>query len=131
MNHWLRLMFYSAARLAAGFVLPAISLSAAEAAAAENARINITGLDSRMGTIGNHADANHILSVLLDSGAVEIISIPRDTPADAGLDDRARAGHGSNNEIPVPGQEIPEPATIVLISLGSLAVLRKRRLQKL
>lgn len=52
-------------------------------------RVNIavTGLDSRMGTIGNHADANHILSIMLDSGAIEIISIPRDTPADAGLSD--------------------------------------------
>ncbi len=52
-------------------------------------RINIalTGLDSRMGRRDNHADANHILSVLLDSGLVEIISIPRDTYADAGYDD--------------------------------------------
>lgn len=52
-------------------------------------RINIaiTGLDSRIGTSSNHADANHILSILLDSGKIEIISIPRDTPADAGLPD--------------------------------------------
>jgi len=52
-------------------------------------RINIalTGLDSRMGRNDNHADANHILSILLDSGLVEIFSIPRDTPADAGYDD--------------------------------------------
>lgn len=52
-------------------------------------RLNIalTGLDSRMGTIGNHADANHIISVLLDSGLIEIISIPRDTPAEAGFPD--------------------------------------------
>lgn len=52
-------------------------------------RINIaiTGLDSRIGTNSNHADANHILSILLDSGKIEIISIPRDTPADAGLPD--------------------------------------------
>lgn len=52
-------------------------------------RINIaiSGLDSRIGTNSNHADANHILSILLDSGKIEIISIPRDTPADAGLPD--------------------------------------------
>lgn len=52
-------------------------------------RINIalTGVDSRLGTGTKHADANHIISVLLDSGQIEIISIPRDTPADAGYDD--------------------------------------------
>jgi len=52
-------------------------------------RINIAvvGLDSRLGTKSNHADANHILSILIDSGKIEIISVPRDTPADAGFDD--------------------------------------------
>ncbi len=52
-------------------------------------RINIavTGLDSRLGTRSNHADANHVLSFLLDSGKIEITSIPRDTYADAGMDD--------------------------------------------
>jgi len=52
-------------------------------------RINIAiiGLDSRIGNISNHADANHILSILIDSGKIEIISVPRDTPADAGFDD--------------------------------------------
>lgn len=52
-------------------------------------RINIalTGLDSRLGTRSNHADANHVLSILLDNGKIEITSIPRDTPTDAGLDD--------------------------------------------
>ncbi len=49
--------------------------------------ISVTGLDSRLGTRSNHADANHVISVLLDSGKIEIISVPRDTPADAGLDD--------------------------------------------
>ncbi len=49
--------------------------------------ISITGLDSRIGTNSNHADANHILSILIDSGKIEIISVPRDTPADAGFDD--------------------------------------------
>lgn len=52
-------------------------------------RVNIavTGVDSRLGDRYKHADANHIISVLLDSGKIEIISIPRDTPADAGYDD--------------------------------------------
>ena len=52
-------------------------------------RINIavTGLDSRLGTTSNHADANHIISILLDSGKIEITSIPRDTPANAGYPD--------------------------------------------
>ena len=52
-------------------------------------RINIavTGLDARVGTVSNHADANHILSIMPDSGIIEITSIPRDTPADAGMPD--------------------------------------------
>lgn len=52
-------------------------------------RINIavTGLDSRLGTRSNHADANHVISILIDSGLVEIISVPRDTPAEAGMPD--------------------------------------------
>jgi anionic cell wall polymer biosynthesis LytR-Cps2A-Psr (LCP) family protein len=52
-------------------------------------RINIivTGVDSRLGTAGKHADANHILSILPDSGVIEITSIPRDTPAEAGMPD--------------------------------------------
>ncbi len=52
-------------------------------------RINIavTGVDARIGTNSKHADANHVISLLLDSGKVEIISIPRDTHVDAGYDD--------------------------------------------
>ncbi len=52
-------------------------------------RINIaiTGFDARLGTRSNLADANHVVSILLDSGLIEITSIPRDTPADAGFDD--------------------------------------------
>jgi len=52
-------------------------------------RINIavTGVDSRLGTSSKHADANHIISILADSGKIEIISIPRDTYADCGYDD--------------------------------------------
>ena len=52
-------------------------------------RINIavTGVDSRLGDSYKHADANHIISILADSGRIEIISIPRDTYADAGFED--------------------------------------------
>ncbi|MBM2813859.1 MAG: hypothetical protein HW421_621 [Ignavibacteria bacterium] len=52
-------------------------------------RINIilTGVDTRLGARTKHADANHVFSILIDSGLIEITSIPRDTPADAGLDD--------------------------------------------
>ncbi|MGE5481064.1 MAG: LCP family protein [Chloroflexota bacterium] len=52
-------------------------------------RINIliTGVDSRLGANTKHADANHVLSILPDSGMIEIISIPRDTYANAGYDD--------------------------------------------
>jgi len=49
--------------------------------------ISVTGLDNRIGTRSNHADANHVISVMLDSAKIEIISIPRDTPADAGIED--------------------------------------------
>ncbi len=53
-------------------------------------RINIAiiGIDSRLGDNHvKHADANHILSIIPDSGKIEITSIPRDTYADAGYDD--------------------------------------------
>ncbi|MCX7879973.1 MAG: hypothetical protein N2517_04865 [Ignavibacteria bacterium] len=52
-------------------------------------RLNIAfvGLDSRLGSSYNHADANHIISILWDIGKIEIISVPRDTPADAGFHD--------------------------------------------
>ncbi len=49
-------------------------------------RINIVvcGVDTRIGEGTPHADANHVISLLVDSGRIEIISVPRDTPADAG-----------------------------------------------
>jgi anionic cell wall polymer biosynthesis LytR-Cps2A-Psr (LCP) family protein len=52
-------------------------------------RINIAviGLDARMGTLSKRADANHVISIVPDSGYIEIVSIPRDTPADAGMKD--------------------------------------------
>jgi len=52
-------------------------------------RINIavTGVDSRLGQRFKHADANHVISILADSGKIEIISLPRDTYADAGFED--------------------------------------------
>lgn len=49
--------------------------------------VMITGVDSRLGDPMGHADANHLVRFFLDSGAVEIISIPRDTYYDAGFED--------------------------------------------
>jgi len=52
-------------------------------------RINIAfiGVDSRIGAKYKHADANHVLSILPGKKIIEIISIPRDTYADAGMPD--------------------------------------------
>jgi anionic cell wall polymer biosynthesis LytR-Cps2A-Psr (LCP) family protein len=47
--------------------------------------ISICGLDTRVGENIHHADANHVVRLWLDEGAVEIIDIPRDTYAPAGL----------------------------------------------
>ena len=47
----------------------------------------VTGLDARVGDYSKRADANHLIRFFLDTGCIEIISIPRDTYADAGFDD--------------------------------------------
>lgn len=47
----------------------------------------VTGVDARLGERGGRADANHLIRFFLDSGCVEIISIPRGTKADAGFPD--------------------------------------------
>ena len=49
--------------------------------------VMVTGVDARLGSNTLHADANHLVRFFLDSGCVEIISIPRDTKADAGFED--------------------------------------------
>ena len=49
--------------------------------------VMISGVDSRLGDPMGHADANHLVRFFVDSGCVEIISIPRDTPSDAGFED--------------------------------------------
>lgn len=49
--------------------------------------IAVTGVDSRMGDRTKHADANHVFSLLLDSGKIIITSVPRDTYVDLGYDD--------------------------------------------
>jgi len=51
--------------------------------------ISICGVDSRMGEHVEHADANHVVTVWLDSGLIDITSIPRDTPCDAGFAGRS------------------------------------------
>jgi anionic cell wall polymer biosynthesis LytR-Cps2A-Psr (LCP) family protein len=52
-------------------------------------RINVAviGVDSRMNSSYKHADANHVISFLIDEGKIEITAIPRDTPCDAGQED--------------------------------------------
>lgn len=52
-------------------------------------RINIAviGVDARLGTNTRHADANHLISILPDSGVIQIFSVPRDTPAEANMPD--------------------------------------------
>ena len=51
-------------------------------------RINIavTGLDGRIGHPSRLADANHIISILIETGEIEITSIPRDTYCDLGYE---------------------------------------------
>lgn len=46
--------------------------------------ISVCGVDSRVGERVEHADANHVIVVWLDSGIVDVLSIPRGTPANAG-----------------------------------------------
>lgn len=52
-------------------------------------RINILiyGVDSRVGESSRRTDANHVVSIVPDSGIVNIFSIPRDTEADCGMVD--------------------------------------------
>lgn len=52
-------------------------------------RINICviGVDSRLGSSYKHADANHVLSIIVDKGIIELTSIPRDTYADCGFEE--------------------------------------------
>jgi anionic cell wall polymer biosynthesis LytR-Cps2A-Psr (LCP) family protein len=58
--------------------------------------VMVTGVDSRLGDYTMHADANHVLRFFVDSGVVEIISIPRDTEADAGFDDTTNLNRLTN-----------------------------------
>jgi len=41
--------------------------------------ILVTGLDSRLGSNDNHADAIHLFTIFPDNGKIEITSVPRDT----------------------------------------------------
>lgn len=50
--------------------------------------IAVCGVDSRLNERVEHADANHVVTVWLDSGIVDIVAIPRDTPSDAGYHGR-------------------------------------------
>lgn len=59
-------------------------------------RIMITGVDARLGSTCLHADANHLLTVSLDSGFIDIISIPRGTFAEAGQSDSSGQNYLAN-----------------------------------
>lgn len=50
----------------------------------------VTGIDARLGEHSGRADANHVVRFFLDSGCVEVISIPRGTYADAGYPDTSQ-----------------------------------------
>jgi len=58
--------------------------------------ICITGVDSRIGDKVVHADANHLVNVWLDSGIVEVVSIPRGTFCDAGFADTSGLNYLAN-----------------------------------
>ncbi len=58
--------------------------------------IMITGVDARLGSTCLHADANHLLTVSLDSGFIDIISIPRGTFAEAGQVDSTGQNYLAN-----------------------------------
>ena len=58
--------------------------------------ISICGVDSRLNERVEHADANHVVTLWLDSGSVDIVSIPRDTPCDAGFPRSSRLNNLSN-----------------------------------
>ncbi len=61
-------------------------------------RINVAiiGVDSRLGSRYKHADANHVLSIMPETGEIEITSIPRDAYADAGYPDTTNFNTISN-----------------------------------
>ncbi len=48
--------------------------------------VSLCGVDSRLSDGIKHADANHVIKFWLDSGAVEIVDVPRDTRVEVGLD---------------------------------------------
>lgn len=50
----------------------------------------VTGIDARLGEHSGRADANHVVRFYLDSGCIEVISIPRGTLADAGYPDTSQ-----------------------------------------
>lgn len=56
----------------------------------------ITGVDVRLGSGSVHADANHLLNIWLDSGKIEIMSIPRGTFCDLGFSDSLHLNYLAN-----------------------------------
>lgn len=58
--------------------------------------ILVTGIDARLNSTCIHADANHLITFWMDSGLIEITSIPRGTFADAGLPDSLMQNYLAN-----------------------------------
>lgn len=58
--------------------------------------ISICGIDTRINCTIPHADANHLLKVWLDSGVVEVVSIPRGTFTKAGFNDTTGLNYLAN-----------------------------------
>ncbi len=52
--------------------------------------VAVIGVDSRLGETGARSDAIHLFTFSLDSGVVEIMSVPRETPCDLGHGDSSR-----------------------------------------
>lgn len=62
----------------------------------ERITIAITGIDARLGSNVPHADANHVVNFWLDTGIVEVISVPRGTFVDAGFPDTSNLNYLAN-----------------------------------
>jgi anionic cell wall polymer biosynthesis LytR-Cps2A-Psr (LCP) family protein len=58
--------------------------------------ISVTGLDGRIGHPSKLADANHVISILVETGEIEITSIPRDTYCDLGYESDSNGGVNLN-----------------------------------
>lgn len=58
--------------------------------------ISVTGLDTRINASSPHADANHLINIWLDSGVVEVVSVPRGTFVELGYSDSSGLNYLAN-----------------------------------